>query len=230
MFRRHYLDTLPCGFARAPLSSATHRDRAAHRRLARTPRSGGIRARLSRSHPRGFASSRRVASRLFRSCEISLRNYLVIPPPTELRRIAQRVGPSTCKRHRRAACNASKRSMSAVRALAFRVRDNFTRPPDCADFGGPLQVGVPIAQRADHQRISRPARRYAAVAFCQALSFEDRRLSAPASDSSDGPGLLRHLTHHSDSPSEAFTALEDGNVFPHRGHTTPHRRVARPRR
>src|SRR5262249_18522524 len=61
-----------------------------------------------------------------------------------------------------------------------------------------------------------------------ALSFEDRRLRAPASDSSDGPGLLRHLTHHSDSPSEAFTALEDGNVFPHRSHAAPHHRVARP--
>jgi hypothetical protein len=172
----------------------------------------------------------RVASSLFRSCEISLRNSLVIPPPTELRRIAQSVVPSTCKRHRRA-CNASKRSMSAVRALAFRARDNCTRRPDCADFGGPLQVGVPIAQRADRLRISRPARRYAAVAFCsRALLFEDRRLRAPASDWSEGPGLLRHFTHHNDSPSEAFTALEDGNVFPHRSHTTPHRRVARPRR
>jgi hypothetical protein len=169
---------------------------------------------------RRFASSRRVASSLFRSCQISLRYSLVIPPPTELRRHCATRGAA----NHRAGCNASSQS------ACVQGQGQLSRPPDCADFGGHLQVGGPIGQRADRLRISRPARRYAAVAFCRALSFEDRRLRAPAFDSSDGPGLLRHLTHHSDSPSEAFTALEDGNVFPHRGHAAPHRRLARPRR
>src|SRR5262249_7834558 len=44
-------------------------------------------------------------------------------------------------------------------------------------------------------RISLQARRYAAVAFCRELSFEDRRLRAPASDGATGRDFIGHLKH-----------------------------------